>query len=77
MDARSHVCCVGLIRSLHRFAVSYADRVSFGYASDPRLVPEPREITQLFAQEMTNLEVALAAVPARVATAAGGQGISK
>jgi hypothetical protein len=51
--------------------VSYADRVSFGYASDPRLVPEPREITQLFAQEMINLEAALVAVPATTAAAVG------
>ncbi len=62
--------CVGCFR-VEPCTVSYADRVSFGYASDPRLVPEPREITQLFAQEMINLEAALVAVPATTAAAVG------
>ncbi len=41
------------------FSVSYADRVSFGYASDPRLIKDPQIVTELFAEEMTRLDVAL------------------
>ena len=50
-------------RNLGNFVciMSYADRVSFGYASDARLVPEPHALTSLFADDMDQLEAALAA----------------
>jgi hypothetical protein len=35
--------------------MSYAEKVSFGYVSDPRLIEDPAPITQLFAQEMQTL----------------------
>jgi hypothetical protein len=44
---------------LSLFSVSYADRVSFGYASDPRLIKDPQIVTQLFAEEMAQLDAAL------------------
>lgn len=35
--------------------MSYAEKVSFGYAADPRLMEDPEPITRLFAEEMNTL----------------------